>query len=483
MGCETARYNRGMGPFTAVTTTGIYCRPGCGARPRADHARHYLLAAAAEADGYRACLRCRPYRVLPAVPSAISELVCRGVRLILDGVLDEHSEFELGRRLGISARHLRRLFAEHIGVTPDALARSARVHFARRLLDDTDLTITQVAFAAGFGSLRTFNRAFHEVFRAPPGLLRAKRRTTDRLVADGGLVLRLTYEGPLDWEAMSAYFAARAIPGVECVDGQIYRRTVIVGGDPGVVELMPGDEGFILLRAHLPHWEELIHLVARARRIANLDLDVATPARRLAGDPIIGPLLRARPGIRPPGTWDPFEIGVRAIIGQQISVPAANAVAGALVARCGDPVPGLRPFGLTHTFPAPQVIATADLSGVGLTRSAAEAIRTFARAVTDRTLRLDQSDRLERLIDSLTAIPGIGPWTAHYIALRVGEVDAYPARDLGLRRALARLAGGRSMDLAGLDARWRPWRALAAAHLWMAPSEGGRPGLAQTGAA
>lgn len=450
-------------------TTGIYCRPGCSARPRAENVRRFPLAAAAEVAGYRACLRCRPYRSPQLAVWTGPELVCRAVQLILDGALDRGSEADLGRRLGVSARHLRRLFGTHLGVTPDGLARSARAHFARRLLDDTELSVTEVAFAAGFGSLRQFNRACHDVFRASPRDLRARSRRRDRLVADGGLLLRLPFEGALDWEALADYFAARAIPGVEHVSATTYRRTVVIGGDPGVLELFPGGDDHLLLRAHLPHWEELTHVAERGRRIAGLDFDLEQPAAHLASCPIVGPLIEARPGLRPPGTWDPFETGVRAIIGQHVSVGAANTIAGRLVERLGRPVPGLEPFGLTHTFPSPGILASADLDGLGLTRARSEAILSFARAVEADAIRLDRSISLEQLIDSITAIDGLGPWTAHYLALRLGEPDAYPASDLGLRRALDHRRHRRSVvELADLAERWRPWRALATTHLWLA---------------
>jgi AraC family transcriptional regulator of adaptative response / DNA-3-methyladenine glycosylase II len=439
-----------MEAISAVVTTGIYCRPGCSARPRAENVRTFPLAAAAEAAGYRACLRCRPYRAPQGLAWSGPELVCRAVQLILDGALDGGTEAQLGARLGVSARHLRRLFTAHLGVTPDGLARSARAHFARRLLDDTELTITEIAFASGFGSVRQLNRACRDLFRMSPRELRARRRVADRLVADGGLMLRLPFHGPLDWDAMAAYFAARAIPGVEQVSGTTYRRTIVVDGDPGVLELSPGGDEYLLLRAHLPHWEELIHLVERARRIASLDFDLDEPSRQLAADPVIGPLLMARPGIRAPGTWDAFETGVRAIIGQQISIAAANTITGRLVDRLGVPVPGLGRLGLTHTFPSPVAVASADLTGLGLTHGRAAAIRSFAGAVVDDAVRLDRSVSLERLVASLTAIQGLGPWTAHYLALRLGEPDACP-------------------DTSGEAAeRWRPWRALATAHLWMA---------------
>jgi AraC family transcriptional regulator of adaptative response / DNA-3-methyladenine glycosylase II len=430
----------------------------------------YPLAAAAEAAGYRACLRCRPYRSAPGVAWTSPELVCRAVRLILDGALDRGTEADLGHRLGVSGRHLRRLFTAELGVTPDGLARSARVHFARRLLDDTDLTVTEIAFAAGFGSLRQFNRVCREVFRASPRALRARRRAKDRLVADGGLRLRLPFEGPLDWNALVAYFAARAIPGVEHVSGDAYRRTVVVAGDPGVLELFPGGEDHLVLRAHLPHWEELIHVVARARHIANLDLDLDEPERRLAADATVGPLLRARPGVRPPGTWDAFETGVRTIIGQQVTVAAANTIAGRLVERHGDRVHGLGPLGLTHTFPSPATLADADITGLGLTQARTAAVRAFAQAVAAGAVRLDRSVSLETLVASLTALDGLGGWTAHYLALRLGEPDACPITDLGLRRELARYGPQPAISVGEVAAAWRPWRALATTHLWLADS-------------
>ena len=448
-----------MHSFSAVVTTGIYCRPGCGARPRSDNVRRFPLAAAAEAAGYRACLQCRPYRWPECVTWSGPELVCRAVRMILDGALDNATEEELGRRLGVSPRHLRRLFTTELGVTPDGLARSARAHFARRLLDDTDLSMLEIALATGFGSVRQFNRACQEIFRDAPLRLRARRRKADRLVADGGLALRLAFRGPLDWHGLVSYLAARSIPGVEHVTGRTYRRTIVVAGDPGVLELSPGGDDHLLLVIHLPHWEGLVHLVARARRIANLDLDLDEPAAHLAADPVIGPLFRARPGLRPPGTWDPFEAGVRVILGQQITITAASTIAGRLVERLGTPVAGLRKLGLTHTFPSPTTLAAAGLEGLGLPGARQETIRAFARAVADDAIRLDGSVGLDELVGSLTAIEGLGPWTANTLALRLGEPDAFPASDLGLQRAL---------DAPTLAERWRPWRALAAMHLWTA---------------
>ena len=474
----------------AVRTTGIYCRPDCSARPDPGNVEHYLLPAAAEAAGYRACLRCRPYRVEQPVGAIGPDLVCRAVQMVLDGALDDGTEDTLARRLGVSGRHLRRLFTDHLGATPDQLARSKRVHFARRLLDDTDLGVGEIAFAAGFGSVRQFNRACRDTFRAAPLELRARRRRADRLVADGGLDLRLPFTGPLDWPALAGWLAARATPGVESVDmaadgGPTYRRTVCVEGRAGVIELSPGRApdaaGHLVMRAHLPHWEGLIHVVQRARRIAALDLDLAGATATLRRDFLLGPLLAARPGLRPPGAWDPFEVGVRAVLGQQVSVKAATTIAGRLVERIGTPVPGLTAFGLTHLFPEPAVVTEADLGGLGLTGARADALRGFAAAVVAGEVPLDRSVPLDELESRVTAVPGLGPWTAQYLALRMGEPDAFPSADLVLRRAATHLqgtststGGDRSTDtvtareLAARAGPWRPWRAVAAVHLWAA---------------
>ncbi|MCU1485303.1 MAG: AraC family transcription regulator [Actinomycetia bacterium] len=452
----------GVQTFSAVVTTGIYCRPGCPARPHAENVRPFELAAAAEAAGFRACLRCRPYRAPQPTVWEGQELVCRAVRLVIDGYLDGRTEADLGARIGVSARHLRRLFQAEVGVTPDELARSRRAHFARRLLDDTDLTVTDVAFASGFGSLRQLNRACRDIFRATPSELRARRRVADRLVADGGLLLRLPFAGALDWDSMLDYFAARAIPGIEHVQGDTYRRTIVVDGDPGVLELSPGGPDHLLLRAHLPHWEGLIHVVDRARRIAALDADPADAVDHLSAQPLLAPLVAARPGLRVPGTWDPFETGIRAIVGQQVTVTGATTLAGRIVARHGTPVPGLQQLGLSHTFPDAEVLSIADLTGLGLTGAREAALNAFAHAVATDEVRLDGSSKADDLERAIAGLPGLGPWTAQYLALRMGDRDAFPSSDLALRKA----AGATTKELEATSQAWRPWRATAAVHLW-----------------
>jgi AraC family transcriptional regulator, regulatory protein of adaptative response / DNA-3-methyladenine glycosylase II len=465
-----------MRGVSAVVTTGIYCRPDCSARPLPGNVRRFASAASAEAAGYRACLRCRPYRDGPPIGYAGSELVCRAVRLVLGGALDGATEGALARRLFVSDRHLRRLFREHLGITPDQLARSSRAHFARRLLDDTDLPISDLAFAAGFGSSRQLNRACREVFRAPPSELRERRRIGDRLIADGGLGLRLAFQPPLDWDGMFGYLADRAIEGVESVSDGVYRRTVAVDGDPGVLELSRGGPDHLRLVAHLPHWGGLIHVAERARSIFNLDWDVEAAAGHLVSDRLIGPLVRGRPGLRPPGTWDPFETGVRAIIGQQVSVAGAGTIIARVVKRHGTPVAGLGPLGLTHLFPSPAALDGADLAGLGMPSGRTQAIRRFARAVLEGAVDLDGAASLDRFVESVVVLPGLGPWTAQYLALRMGEADAFPASDLGIRRSLSNgtLVGPRVVEAAAR--RWRPWRALAAIHLWL-----GVPGASAAG--
>ena len=465
-----ARYSSRVGIVDGVLTTGIYCRPECGARPLPEHVVEFPLAAAAEAAGMRACLRCRPYRTAQSLSWTTSqELICRAVRMITSGALNDGTEAGLAARLGVSGRHLRRTFVAQLGVTPDGLARSVRVHFARSLLDDTDIPVTHIAYLAGFGSVRQFNRDCVRVFRDTPSRLRARRGSATRLSADGGLGLRLWFTGPLDWPALTAFLAGRAVAGVEHLDGHMYRRTIAVDGDPGVLELGPGGPRHLVLRLHLPHWSGLLHLVARARRIAGLDEDTEEPARLLAADPVIGPLVVARPGVRVPGAWDPFEAGVAAIIGQRPGPTAARAALSGVIGAFGRPVPGLGPMRLTHTFPAPGDLAgqEAGLAAAGLDAERARAVSLFATAVSDGAVPLDRSAGTARLTAAMTAIPGVTASTAEYVALRAGEPDAFPADDPVLRGMLARLP---RMDRAGgcPPAGWRPWRAHAVAALWAA---------------
>lgn len=461
-------HDQGVTTFNGVVTTGIYCLPGCNGRPLAHNVRPFPLAASAEAAGFRACLRCRPYRMHPSPSGLGPELVCQAVRLVVDGALDQGTEHDLGVRLGISSRQLRRLFERHLGVTPDQLARSARVHFARRLLDDTDLPITELAFAAGFGSVRQLNRSCLEVFRATPGQLRARRRARDRLRVDGGLALRVPFQPPLDWDTMLGDLRDCAIPGVEQVTEGTYRRTVVIDGDPGVLELSPGGPEHLVLRAHLPHWACLFHVVRRARRIAGLDADIEAANRDLGTDPLIGPMVAARPGLRPPAAWDPFEAGIGVIVAGQACPAGSTATMRRLAERHGRYVPGLRPLGLTHVFPSPAELASADLSGLGLGAPRIVAIHGLARAVTGGAVNLGQAEQLGTLVQSLTAIRGVTAAAAHCLAMRLGQPDAFPAASPALLRAMSQATGRAvtAQEAHQIADRWRPWRAHAALHLY-----------------
>jgi AraC family transcriptional regulator of adaptative response / DNA-3-methyladenine glycosylase II len=372
----------------------------------------------------------------------------------------------------VSVRHLRRLFVEHVGTTPDQLARSHRAHFARRLLEDTDLSVTDTAWASGFGSLRQLNRTMQQVFHAPPSELRARRRRGDRLASEGGLTLRLPYRGPLDWEAMLRYLRVRAIAGVERVDGDTYRRTIEVDGAPGVLELSPDVDGQLRVRTHLADVRGLIHVVQRARQIFALDRDPAEANEHLAADRLFVDAVSSQPGMRVPGTWDPHETGVRAIVGQQVSVRGASTVTARIVQRAGRPVPGFEDLGLTHIFPDPASLSQADLTAIGMPEARAQAIKAFAAAVDKGDVPIDGRLSLDELVAAITSVPGLGPWTAGYLALRMGERDAFPASDLGLRRAAA--PGGEPLSTAALTERadaWRPFRAAAAVRLWMSDSD------------
>ena len=342
-----------MQALQGVVTTGIYCCKGCPATPLRRNTLPFGNAAQAEAAGFRPCLRCRPDRLPDLGWIAAPELVCRAMHSIADGALDDATEDDLAEHLGVSARHLRRLFAEHIGATPSEVARSRRAHFARRLLDDTDLSMTQIAAAAGFNTVRQMNRVMQDIFRFTPSELRAKRRQADRLVVDGGLELRVPYRPPLAWHELLTFLAPRAIPGVEAVDHTgVYRRVSDIEGAPGVIEVwdVPREQA-LRLRVHLPAIDDLVHLVAGVRRLFDLDADPKVIDRHLARDDLLRPLVRARKGLRVPGALDPFELGVRAILGQQVSVGRATALSGVLVEQVGKPVPRHRTAGSHARIP------------------------------------------------------------------------------------------------------------------------------------
>jgi AraC family transcriptional regulator, regulatory protein of adaptative response / DNA-3-methyladenine glycosylase II len=434
--------------------------------PKARNCRFFACAAAAEEAGFRACLRCRP-ETAPGTRAWLgtSATVSCALRLIDQGVLDETTEDGLAVRLGVTARHLRRLFAEHLGTTPGAIARTRRTHFARRLIVDTSLSMTGIAFSSGFKSIRQFNAAIQNSFHRSPTEMRRRIRGT-RAPVDG-LVFRLAYRPPCDWAGLLGFLRHRAIPGIERVDGEVYRRTIEIDGIAGWIEVRPVPrEAHLHLRIHAPVSTAIIGVVERVRRLFDLNADPLAIEKHLGKDPQLAAALGAHAGVRVPGAWDGFEIAVRAILGQQVTVKGATTLCGRLVRSFGVPH-GEAAGGLTHLFPRPETLADADLSALGIPQARAEALRALARAVRSRRMSFEPCSNPEELVARFRALPGIGPWTAQYIAMRLGEIDALPASDLGLRRALA---AGRLPAAAEVERRaeaWRPWRAYAVMLLWL----------------
>ncbi len=510
--------------FTGVTSTGIYCRPICPARtPARRNLRFFPHAGAAEAAGFRACRRCRP-EASPGSPdwNARADLAARAVRLIADGYADEHGISGVAQRLAVTDRHLRRLLLAELGATPIALARTTRLQTARRLLAETGMPVTEIAFASGFSSIRQFNASFREAYGRPPSALRPRRRAVPSRrqaarprprasgqarhgpspaakvpgpdspgahgqEADGGtwLTLRLACREPFDGQSLLRYLAARAIPGVEEVSRGRYARTIRAPGGSGIIELVPPPpismitgvpgQAHVLLRVRLTGLRGVGQVVSRCRQLFDLDADPQAIAAALAADEVLAPLVAARPGLRVPGAYDGFELAVRAVLGQQISVPAASTLAGRLAMRHGTRLGAAatgsaRPTGpggpLALLFPGPADLADADLSGLGFTTGRQVTLRMLAAACAAGRLNLGPGADLAETAARLAELPGMGPWTIAYILMRAaGDPDAFPGSDLGLRRAMKRLGCE-----PGHAARWRPWRAYAALHLWSAPA-------------
>ena len=463
--------------FTGVITTGIYCRPICPVHPpKFENVRFFACAAAAEAAGFRPCRRCHP-ETAPGTPAWLgsSAVVSRALRLISEGALDDGNIEAMAVRLGIGERQLRRLFAEHLGASPAAIARARRVHFAVKLIEETTLPITEIAFSSGFSSIRQFNHAVRATFRQSPTERRLqyglKRNGRAQLYLDNGsgLVVRLPYRPPLDWAATLRFLRTRAIPGVEVVGEECYQRTIEVGDTAGTIELRSGEPvGSLVMSVHLPGYDGLLLVVERVKRLFDLSADPLQISEHLRHCPILRQRVEGSPGLRVPGAWDVFELAVRAVLGQQISVKGAATLAGRLAKTFGRPLEGHGIAGLTHLFPGPESLIDAELSQIGITKTRAITIRTIARQIHRGELVLDASQSLNDVVASLCTIQGIGPWTANYIAMRaLGETDAFPADDLWLRRVLSNgnglLSAAQVTDTAEA---WRPWRAYAAMHLW-----------------
>jgi AraC family transcriptional regulator, regulatory protein of adaptative response / DNA-3-methyladenine glycosylase II len=473
--------------FVGVATTGIYCRPICPARtPGRTRCAFFASAAFAERAGYRACFRCRPELAPGHAPvDAVDTLVSRAAQRIGEGALNTRSIEDLAATFGVSARHLRRAMEARLGVSPIELAQSRRLALAKQLLQDTALPLADIAFAAGFGSVRRFNAVFARRMGAPPSALR--RRHVAEHETGGDLALRLEHRAPYDWPHLLAFLRGRAIPGVELVEGDRYRRVVHLDGHIGEIVVARGSRAsgrdalsLVVSPSLLP---VLMPLVARVRRMFDLDADPAAIERVLGRDRLLGPLVRTAPGVRVPGAIDPFEASVRALLGQQVSVAAATTLAGRFAAALGAPYAGQ---GLTTRFPTVAEVIRAGavrIARLGLPRTRAEAIHNFAcviergdivlDAACDRKVRLcgpaqhsrkECAGDLEAFVAQLVELPGIGPWTAHYLAMRALHVpDAFPASDLGVQKALRR-SGPRAASIRA--ERWRPYRAYAVMHLW-----------------
>jgi AraC family transcriptional regulator of adaptative response / DNA-3-methyladenine glycosylase II len=482
--------------FIAVVTTKIYCRPICPARsPNDQNVRYYPTAAAAETAGFRPCLRCRP-EASPGTPAwfGTSSVVSRALRMIGDGALDRESVDRFADRLGVTSRHLRRLFVQHLGATPIDVALTRRVQSAKKLLDETHLPFAQVAIAAGFGSLRRFNGEMRRTYARTPTQLRrlaclagARSAAGERRrpIAESDCYrFRLCYRPPYDWESLIAFLSARATPGVEFVDRSGYRRTIAINGKAGSIAIAPVEGAPMLsLEVRFADANMLLSIVERAKRMFDVAADPAVIAEQLSVDPLLRRACSAHGGIRVPGAWDPFELAVRAILGQQISVHAATTIAGRVAARWGSPA--AIGDGLDRLFPSPAQLQDAPIEEAGVIASRARAIRSLAHVCAGTWSPFstfferpdvgkgDQVPTQHSAIDVLSAIPGIGKWTAQYIAMRaLNEPDAFPSGDLVLRR-MAGNCSARELD--AKSERWRPWRSYAVMLLWQTANDLNQP--------
>ncbi len=456
--------------FVGVKSTGIYCRPICPARtPRAENVTFFLTAASAQEAGFRPCLRCRP-ETAPDLGAwrGTSSTVSRALSLIELGALDEARVDDLAGRLGVGERHLRRLFRQHLGASPISVAQTRRVLLAKQLIHESSLPMAEIAFASGFASVRRFNETFQTLFGRPPGALRRAKGPEVSAGPQGEIDLLLRYQPPYDWAAILAFLRRRAIPGVEIVTADSYARSVDLAGATGTVKVRLGEKNALRASVTFPKLSALPAIIARLRRVFDLAADPLAIGAHLGKDPVLAPLVAVRPGLRVPGAWDGFELAIRAVLGQQISVPAAASLAGRLVAVYGARL--AEPDGrLTHVFPRPETLALADLAALGMSRSRAAALSAVSAAAMADVHLFDATLGLEEAISRLRSIRGLGEWTAQYIALRqLREPDAFPAADLGLLRAMAKQEGRKRSSSEILDRAnvWRPWRAYAAQHLW-----------------
>jgi AraC family transcriptional regulator of adaptative response / DNA-3-methyladenine glycosylase II len=456
--------------FTAVRTTGIYCRPSCPATtPKRENVRFYPSAAAAQAAGFRACRRCRP----DAVPGSAewnlrADVIGRAMRLINDGVIDREGVSGLAARLGYSERQVQRHLVAELGAGPLALARAQRAHTARVLLQTTVLPVTDVAFAAGFASVRQFNDTIREIYAATPTELRDTARKAERGVnGGGGISLRLAYREPYAREHVFDFIGARAIPGVEEMAGErgdrVYRRTLSFGHGTGIVEVRerPSGGAWLDCRLDLADLRGFTTAIGRVRRLFDLDADPVAVAEYFSTHPVLRPLSAKTPGLRSPGAADADEMAIRAVLGQQITVAAARRLAGRLVAARGEPLP--EPSGgLTHVFPGAEALAGADFAELGMPESRKRTLRTISRALADGSVRLDPGADRDQAQRELLELRGIGPWTAGYLRMRaLSDPDVVLPGDVVIKSEMKR---------AGLDRTdvesWHPWASYAIHYFW-----------------
>ncbi len=450
--------------FVAVISSGIYCRPVCPARTAKErNVRYFPNAAAAAEAGFRPCLRCHP-ESSPGTPawSGTPGTISRALRLIGESGLEDGGIECLAERLGVSSRCLRRLFLLHLGATPNTVVQTRRLQFAKRLIDETSLPMSRVALASGFGSVHRFNANIRKVYQRTPTQIRHLARDTASQPEDHYL-FRLRFRPPYDWGGMLAFLAARATPGVEAVASGSYRRSISMNGCCGYFEVsIDGENDALAVGVQFGNPRSLFFIIERLRAMFDLSADWTAIAETLRNDPALAARIEASPGMRIPGSWNGFELAVRAILGQQISVKGATALAGRIVRAFGQPFSGANR--LTHIFPSPEILADADLARIGMPRARAETIRAFARRVCDGQISFEGIVDTEAFLTRLCEIPGIGKWTVQYVAMRaLGEPDAFPSGDLGLLRALA-LASARELERRA--EAWRPWRAYAAMYLW-----------------
>ncbi|MGH2700346.1 MAG: DNA-3-methyladenine glycosylase 2 family protein [Actinomycetota bacterium] len=455
--------------FTAVTSTGIYCRPSCPATtPRRKNVRFFRSAAAAQSAGFRSCRRCRP-DASPGSPEwdVRGDLVGRAMRLIADGVVDREGVAGLARRLGYSERQLNRQLLAEVGAGPLAVARAQRAQTARLLIEATDLAMFEIAFAAGFSSVRQFNDVVRAVFAVTLTELRRGGRATSQ-VSGSAITLRLPYRAPLAADELIAFFEHRVVAGVgEVVDGS-YRRSTALPHGPGLIELSPRD-GHVLCRLKLTDLRDLSSAVQRCRRLLDLDADPTAIGKVLRADPLLRPLVRRVPGRRLPGSTDPHELAVRAVLGQQVSVAGARTTAGRLVEAYGSPLSGPND-GVTHLWPSAGDLAGAELMELGMPSARRDTIRRLSGALANGEITLDAGANWDDVFEQLVSLKGIGSWTASYIVMRcLGNPDAFMASDLGVLRGARKLGlPGTPRALEEVAERWRPWRAYALQYLWRA---------------